>query len=174
MTGVYDTPRYILPSISRGRVFNRINKTHWPFRQTILFSWRGYFERATRGESATISVVGKNGTRLRFAIYLSVAAKHRRNTSSRHESDIGRRVRQLRFHFRLLEKPKSRNRDIFSIASDSFYFQRWVRNHRWFRFFGKGLFLLAFCSSISERKTIVEDIGKVFFTRFKIWRWCAS
>lgn len=48
-----------------------------------IFARRGYFERAT---SATISVVGKNGTRLRLSV------GREKIETPRRESDIGRRV----------------------------------------------------------------------------------
>lgn len=65
---VYDTPRYILPSISRGRAFNRINKTQWPFRQTVLFSFAADISNGRRWRLFRLS-----GKTVRVFDYLSVA-----------------------------------------------------------------------------------------------------
>lgn len=68
---------------------NRINKTHRPFRQTVLFSRRGdYFDRATRGSRRLFRSFRENAS-LRFAIYPQ--PQHRQNkTRVGYVTDIGR------------------------------------------------------------------------------------
>lgn len=83
---VYDTPRYILPSISRGRAFNRINKTQWPFRQTVLFSFAADISNGRRRRLFRLS-----GKTARVFDYLSVAKKSKHLVASRTLADVSTR-----------------------------------------------------------------------------------
>lgn len=130
-----------------------------------IFVRRGYFERAT---SATISVVGKNGTRLRLSV-----GRENRNTSSRvghWPTCLARRDDApsfLVFSRIIRAQRKSRSllfhgsdRILFAFDDDEFFLK-------------KGSFLLASCSSISEREyhcTSSSYLRKFCLTCFKIIR----
>lgn len=160
---VYDTPRYILPSISRGRAFNRINKTQWPFRQTVLFSFAADISNGRRRRLFRLS-----GKTARVFDYLSVA----KIETPRRESDIGRRLPAATMHhlvssriIRAQRKSRSllfhgSDRILFAFDDDEFFLK-------------KGSFLLASCSSISEREyhcTSSSYLRKFCLTCFKIIR----
>lgn len=123
---------------------NRINKTHWPFRQTVLFSWRGYFERATtRGESATISVVGKTARVFdsRFICRGKPPSKHliaslRRTLADVFEPKCSNRLRFLENNTRGTKIESS-----FSIAfsEGGFGFATTMMRQFATSFFGKGI-----------------------------------
>lgn len=102
----------------------------------------------------------ENGTRLRFAIYLStVAANHRRNTSSRryagHWPTCSNQSVRTRFVssriIRVERKSKVLFRSLFR-KEDSVLLPGWCVNSQQV-FLEKGLFPLAFCSS---KEAIVE------------------
>lgn len=164
---VYDTPRYILPSISRGRAFNRINKTQWPFRQTVLFSFAADISNGRRRRLFRLS-----GKTARVFDYLSVA----KIETPRRESDIGRRVyppRRCTIVSHFLENNFARNE-----TRDLFFFTDWIEFCFPFDddefFLKKGSFLLLVsCSSISEREYNCRNptyLRKFCLTCFKIIR----
>lgn len=87
--------------IARNSV-NRINKTHRPFRQTVLFSRRGdYFDRPTRGSRRLFRSFRENAS-IRD---LSAASTHRQNkTRAGYVTDIGRVRRGVARWFSFLER----------------------------------------------------------------------
>lgn len=163
---VYDTPRYILPSISRGRAFNRINKTQWPFRQTVLFSLAADISNGRRRRLFRLS-----GKTARVFDYLSVA----KIETPRRESDIGRRVyppRRCTIVSRFLENNTRATKvaiPSFSRIGSNFVFPSTMTSSFWKRdrFFSRPP------SSISKREYHCRSpsyLGKFCLTCFKIIR----
>lgn len=147
---VYDTPRYILPSISRGRAFNRINKTQWPFRQTVLFSFAADISNGRRRRLFRLS-----GKTARVFDYLSVAKKSKHLVASRTLADVSSPPRRCTIVSRFLEN-NTRTTKVaipsFSRIGSNFVFPSTMTSSFWKR----DRFFSHPPSSISERETIVQ------------------